>query len=121
MIHPFKSQNNLSVTNLQFTGGEKQLRCKYLIDRTILVQKGPVKINELRLPKVEICTEFRRPMRRFFSLSAAFVPFPMVPKTKDHRAVGRKGGFKSLGSNLPANAYKGKGNKSPQLDLTKYS
>jgi hypothetical protein len=32
----------------------------------------------------------------------------MVPKRKDHRAAGRKGGFKSLGSNLPANAYKGK-------------
>jgi hypothetical protein len=32
-----------------------------------------------------------------------------MAKTKDTRAVGRKGGFKSFGSNLPQNAYKGKG------------
>jgi hypothetical protein len=30
---------------------------------------------------------------------------------KDPRAAGRKGGFKSLGSNLPRHAYKGKGTK----------
>lgn len=28
---------------------------------------------------------------------------------RDPRGIGRKGGFKSLGSNLPQNAYKGKG------------
>ena len=36
----------------------------------------------------------------------------MVPKEqqkRDPRGIGRKGGFKSLGSHLPQNAYKGKG------------
>jgi len=32
----------------------------------------------------------------------------MVQK-RDPRGIGRKGGFKSLGSHLPQNAYKGKG------------
>jgi hypothetical protein len=30
-------------------------------------------------------------------------------KERDPRGVGRKGGFKSFGNNLPQNAYKGKG------------
>ena len=33
----------------------------------------------------------------------------VMAKTKDTRAVGRKGGFKSFGTNLPQHAYKGKG------------
>ena len=34
---------------------------------------------------------------------------PQREQKRDPRGIGRKGGFKSLGSNLPQNAYKGKG------------
>jgi len=44
----------------------------------------------------------------------------MVPKQqqkRDPRGIGRKGGFKSLGSHLPQNAYKGKGIPSLKMRL----
>jgi hypothetical protein len=37
---------------------------------------------------------------------------------RDPRGIGRKGGFKSLGNNLPQNAYKGKGGPLKETQLT---
>lgn len=41
-----------------------------------------------------------------------------MAKQRDTRGLGRKGGFKSFGSNVPQNAYKGKGMNKQKVMLT---